>query len=91
MSLDARSARLNTELGMVIDSPELEAMLRKLGTEEVIGTAYHLRLAPDAETTERDETGTDGTTNFYTSDPGDSFWMRLKRSLLSPFVDDEAL
>lgn len=43
-NFDPRSARLNTELGFVIDSPSLAAELDNIFTEKLKNTAYRLQL-----------------------------------------------
>jgi putative cardiolipin synthase len=91
MNLDARSARINTEIGMVMESPELAATVAKLARENLRTGAYRLRLAADGESIEWVETKADGTTIVHTSEPDDSFWLSFKRWLLSPFISDELL
>ena len=44
MNLDSRSARLNTETGLIIDSPELADDLEKLVNVDNYRSAYRLRL-----------------------------------------------
>jgi putative cardiolipin synthase len=91
MNLDARSARINTEIGMVAESPELAAMLKRLANEDVKDDAYRLRLAIDGESIEWLETGDDGKTTVHTTEPGASFWLSFKLWLLAPFVSDDLL
>jgi len=91
MNLDARSARINTEIGMVLESPELAAMLKRLANEDVKGAAYRLRLAADGESIEWVETDDDGKTIVHTTEPGASLWLSFKLWLLAPFVSDDLL
>ncbi|HTT12671.1 MAG TPA: phospholipase D family protein [Burkholderiaceae bacterium] len=91
MNLDARSSRINTEIGMVIESPELAATLKRLSTEDVKGDAYRLRLAAGGENIEWLETGDDGKTIVHAEEPGSSFWLSFKLWLLAPFVSDDLL
>jgi len=91
MNLDARSAHVNTEIGMVMESPEIAATIVKLAREDLSTGAYRLRLAGDGESIEWVETEPDGSTIVHTSEPDDSFWMSFKRWLLSPFISDELL
>ncbi|HEV8314892.1 MAG TPA: phospholipase D family protein [Burkholderiaceae bacterium] len=91
LNLDARSARANTEMGLVIDSPELAATMSRLFTAGLVTGAYKLRLAPDGEHIEWVETDADGRQTVHSTEPDDDAWLRLKLWLLSPFVSDELL
>ena len=48
-NLDPRSARLNTEMGVVLDSPPLASRLSDLFANEIPRTQYEVRLAPDGQ------------------------------------------
>jgi putative cardiolipin synthase len=48
-NFDPRSARLNTEMGVVVESPELAARLSALFDNALADTAYELRLTPAGE------------------------------------------
>ena len=75
-NFDPRSARLNTELGFIIDSPRLASQISTAFTRDVPATAYRALL---------DERGKvywlelrdDGQTVRYDSEPGASVWQRL--------------
>ncbi|QVQ26518.1 phospholipase D family protein [Achromobacter deleyi] len=74
-NFDPRSARLNTELGFVIDSPTLAKRISDAFEQEIPGTAYRVQL---------DETGKlywleqrDGKTIRHDTEPGASVWQRL--------------
>jgi putative cardiolipin synthase len=47
-NLDPRSARLNTEMGVVMESPPLATQLASAFEEAIPGDAYELRLGDDA-------------------------------------------
>jgi len=91
MNLDARSARVNTEAGLAIESPELSETLSKLFTGGLATGAYRLRLAADHEHIEWLETAADGTQTVHTTEPDAPWTLRLKQRLLSPFVSDDLL
>jgi putative cardiolipin synthase len=60
-NFDPRSVALNTELGFLIDSPELAGQLGRLFAEGLRARAYAVRLAPEGqqmEWLEWTETGT---------------------------------
>ena len=48
-NFDPRSARLNTEMGVVIDSPALATRLSQAFDRELPGNAYEVRLASDGD------------------------------------------
>lgn len=93
MNMDARSANINTESGLVIDRAELvggtngTASLRDL----LKSSAYELRLSADGKRIEWVEHRPDGSSLVHSEEPGTSFWQRLKLRLLSPFVGEELL
>ena len=89
MNLDGRSARLNTEIGLVIDSPELADQLYTLTPLRVLG-AYELRLdaAGAVEWVEHDE---DGSEKVIRDEPGASLFQRVSDWLLLQVVPEGAL
>jgi cardiolipin synthase C len=48
-NFDLRSARLNTEMGVVLDSPVFAQQLTKVFDEDLAQVAYEVRLAPQGE------------------------------------------
>jgi putative cardiolipin synthase len=68
-NLDPRSARLNTEMGVVIDSPRLANALSTQLDNRMPNEAYLVRLTPqgDMEWVER---GSDGSETRFSSEPG---------------------
>lgn len=88
MNLDLRSSRLNTEFGMVVDSPTLARMVLGLGTR-VVGGSYHLRLTPDGRI-QWVGMGDKGPV-VYDHDPDLDTATELQMLLLSPFVSESLL
>jgi putative cardiolipin synthase len=74
-NFDPRSARLNTELGFVIDSPRLAEAGADLFAFEVPGRAYEVGLSGSGalQWVER----VDGGTIVHRREPGVSVWLRL--------------
>jgi putative cardiolipin synthase len=90
MNLDFRSSRLNTELGMLVESTELaEDVLRLKDYVKSVGS-FRLRLAPDGEQVQW-VGSEDGKETVYDDDPGVDFGKRLEVWLLSPFVSESLL
>ena len=74
-NLDPRSARLNTEMGVVIDSPQLAGQLSSQLDSKLPDAAYQVRLTPagDLEWVEREG----GRETIYTTEPGTGGLRRL--------------
>jgi len=70
-NFDPRSARLNTEMGVVLDSPRLAARLTEALDRDLAGNAYEVRLAPNGalEWNDRDAR--------YDTEPGAGVLKRL--------------
>jgi putative cardiolipin synthase len=92
MNLDARSARANTEIGLVIDSAELIRMASATLFTNLLATgAYELRLTPDWERIQWVQPQPDGTVIVHDHEPESAWLLRLKLWLLAPFVGEELL
>ena len=88
MNMDGRSAYANTELGLLIDSPELAWQLRSLLHRAHDSSTYRVRRAGQGlEWVARDG----NTEQVYQDEPGAGLGLRLKSSLLSLFVAEELL
>ena len=88
MNLDPRSARLNTELGIIIQSEE---MARQLESFADAGSAYTLRLGADGQSVEWVEEDDDGKQTVYDVPPETTAWQRLRLRLLAPFIPEQEL
>jgi putative cardiolipin synthase len=87
MNLDPRSLFLNTEIGVILEMPEMaRAFVRRLDGD-LRGSAYRLALSPEgaAGSDRRVEwiALEDGREVRYATDPGASFWRRLGAGLMS--------
>jgi putative cardiolipin synthase len=94
MNFDQRSKNLNTEIGLIIDSPALAQQVAERFQAMVEPTnAYRLALRPNAVGEEPDlvwHSQEDGKAVSYDTEPARSDWQSLKVKLLSLFpVDDE--
>ncbi|MGF6348392.1 phospholipase D family protein [Variovorax sp. W2I14] len=87
MNLDPRSARLNTELGIIIQSEE---MARQLESFADAGSGYTLRLGADGQGIEWVEED-DGKQTVYDVPPETTAWQRLRLRLLAPFIPEQEL
>jgi putative cardiolipin synthase len=86
MNLDPRSARHNTELGMLIYSPALTEEVNGLMDEKSL---YHLRLSPAGQVQWVAET--DEGEFIYDVDPETTWWRRTKALILSWMVPESLL
>ena len=85
MNLDPRSAFTNTEIGFVVDAPDLAGEVCT-GIDEVLAkAAYRLELQPIKGSRPRIEfVGVDdGQETRYHSDPRTNGWQRFKAFVLS--------
>jgi len=81
-NFDQRSALLNTEMGLVIDSPSLAEGLAARFDINAPKAAYEVRLAPDGRTLEWIEQTSTGE-NRYDTEPGTSWSLRMGVEVLS--------
>ena len=86
-NFDPRSALLNTEMGLVIDSPTLAQALAQVFETAVPMAAYEVRLAPDGRNLEWIERTPSGEKR-YDTEPGTSWALRTKVELMSIFPID---
>jgi putative cardiolipin synthase len=88
MNLDPRSALLNTELGLIIESPQLARQLEGMSDA---GSFYDLRLSPDGQDVLWVEHTDGGGEIVYDSPPETSWWLRFRLRLLAPFIPEREL
>jgi putative cardiolipin synthase len=91
MNLDHRSAAINTEIGLRIDSPELVEEFDQVLASEHIELGYLLRLAPDGRRAQWVGHGENGSYVVYEDVPGRFMWLRFKNWLLFSIFGEELL
>ncbi|MEQ1804520.1 MAG: phospholipase D family protein [Burkholderiaceae bacterium] len=91
MNLDPRSATINTELGAVIESPELARELLRVIDIDRLQSAYRVRLAPSGDRCEWLSMEEDDSIVVLTEEPDSSMWQRIKLWLLRPFIPESLL
>ncbi len=90
MNMDLRSSRENTEIGMLVESPELAAEVTRLADGIRATGAFHLRLAASDHHVQWVEV--DGGSNVvYDDEPEVDFGTRVKAFLFAPFISDSLL
>jgi putative cardiolipin synthase len=90
MNLDPRSASQNTEMGLVIDSPQLAREMLRVINISKLQNAYRLRLAEDTGTLQW--LTTDGEKEIIlTAEPESGFFQRFYNMLIAPLVPEMLL
>lgn len=80
-NFDPRSAQLNTEMGFVIESAEMAEQITDAFEDDMIDSAYRVRLRDDGEIEWIEQRGDE--TVVHATEPGTSFGERLLVRLLS--------
>ena len=90
MNFDFRSSRLNTELGLLVDSPQLAAQVLALADHVRSAGSYQLRLAEPGDRLQWVEVE-GGVETVHDHEPDAGWATRLKLLLLFPFVSEGLL
>ena len=80
-NFDQRSANLNTEQGLVVNSAALAGELGTVLDEELPAAAWEVRLRPDGKMEWIDHAG--GKEVRYDSEPQTTWWGRMQASMMS--------
>ena len=95
MNYDARSRWINTEIGLIVHSPELATEVdNRFAQMTQPGSSFHVTLAEDAPKGDpqlRWSTELDGKPVEYTREPARSGWQRLQVRLLGLLPIDKEL
>jgi phosphatidylserine/phosphatidylglycerophosphate/cardiolipin synthase-like enzyme len=89
MNLDPRSVQLNSEQGLLINSPALAAEVLKFFDEMTRRGSYRVELDRDGHL--RWVAEHDGSSTIVEHEPDTSFWRRFTWRMLSPFAPEEML
>ncbi|KQP20061.1 phospholipase D family protein [Pseudorhodoferax sp. Leaf267] len=90
MNLDSRSARINTEIGLVVESPEIVREFMRMIPADGFKSAYRLRLS-DAGRVEWLERTDDGGVIVHKTNPGTTWMAEIRNWLSSLFVGEDQL
>lgn len=90
INLDARSARENTEQGLIIHSPKLAEQVLLLMAANKMDSAYRLRLAASGEQIEWVDTD-DGKEIIHDDEPNAGFFLKFILKVLAPIAPEELL
>ncbi|MDM0073342.1 phospholipase D family protein [Variovorax sp. J2P1-59] len=90
MNLDPRSATQNTEMGVVVDSPQLAREMLRVIKISKLQNSYRLRLSKETGTVEW--LTTDGEKEIIlTVEPESGFFLRFYNKLIAPIVPEMLL
>ena len=90
MNLDPRSANKNTELGIIIESPELAKEVLRVIHISKLQSAYRLQFGSDGQSLEW-LTMDDDKEVVLVTEPDTTFLLRLQNVLFGPFVPEQEL
>ncbi|MGA2550638.1 MAG: phospholipase D family protein [Burkholderiaceae bacterium] len=88
MNLDRRSAHLNTETGLIIESPPLAAEIARLLRNDLLQSAYRVELVDGHIQWSGFEQGKEV---HYSDEPGVSAALKLELELISPLAPDSLM
>ncbi|UYL10704.1 phospholipase D family protein [Bdellovibrio sp. SKB1291214] len=89
MNLDPRSAYLNSEMGVIVDCPELAENFWNGFAKNLPEVAFQLSLNEQGDLVWT--TYDDGKKNTFAIDPDTSWWQRAKASVMSVFIPEKEL
>jgi cardiolipin synthase C len=90
MNMDLRSSRVNTEFGMLVESPELANEVLGLATKVLSAGTFKLRLAEPGDRIQWVATE-NGAEKVYNDEPDVPFATQMQIFLLFPFVSESLL
>jgi phosphatidylserine/phosphatidylglycerophosphate/cardiolipin synthase-like enzyme len=91
MNLDPRSIDLNSELGLLVNSPALAGELHRLFDDVATHSSYHVELAPEGGGLRWTTQAPGGKPVVEDHDPESSLWRRAGFHLLAPLAPEEML
>jgi phosphatidylserine/phosphatidylglycerophosphate/cardiolipin synthase-like enzyme len=89
MNMDARSARINSEMGIVVRSPDIARQVTSLLDDISADGSYQLTL--DEHGHVEWSSGEPGSETVWHKDPETTHWQRFLLGLLAPFAPEELL
>ena len=81
-NFDPRSAHLNTEMGLLIDSPEMASQMSRMLDQSLPSAAYHVQIDAHGRLSWTTESGTPPEPLTTTTEPGSSAFKRLMLRVL---------
>lgn len=91
MNMDRRSAHCNTEMGLIIESPELASEVSTLLRRDELPRSYQVRSAGKAMGLEWVALGSRRQEVVFAAEPHARWMLQLRTAMLSMFVNEEWL
>ncbi len=91
MNFDPRSEIHNTEMGLIIDSPQLAREMLRLMDLDKLQASYKLRLGRDGETLQWLSLDDEQGEMVQEDEPDADFWQQLWLDLIAPLAPEELL
>jgi putative cardiolipin synthase len=91
LNMDRRSAHSNTEMGLIVDSPELAGQVASLLSSERLPRSYQVRSAGDRQSLQWVAQAAGREQVVLDAEPNSNWRLRLRMSLVSMVVDEELL
>ncbi len=91
MNFDPRSEIHNTEMGLIIDSPQLAREMLRLMDLDKLQASYRLRLAKDGDTLQWLSLDEEQGEMVQEDEPDADFWQQLWLNIVSPLAPEELL
>jgi cardiolipin synthase C len=91
MNMDRRSAHSNTEMGLIVDSPELAGQVAGLLSSERLPRSYQVRSTGDRQGLQWVAQAAGQEQVVLDAEPSSNWRLQLRMSLLSMVVDEELL
>jgi putative cardiolipin synthase len=91
LNLDARSALINTEIGVLVRSPELVQQRLAFYRADALTGVYEVRLKPDGQSLEWVGIDPEGDEERLDAEPESNWLLRLKLYLMSLVVPEDQL
>jgi putative cardiolipin synthase len=91
MNMDPRSAHSNTEMGLIVDSPELAGQVANLLSSERLPASYQVRSRGDHQGLQWVTQAAGQEQVVLNAEPYSSWGLRLRMSLVSMVVNEELL
>ena len=87
-NLDPRSLELNTEIGLLIDSPEIARdVIRSFDEFASSARSYRVNVAPESNTQAMQwYTEVDGRRVYWDHEPDTTLWQRIKSDLYALLI-----
>ena len=82
-NFDPRSANLNTEMGLMVESPAIASGIANAFVDLIPGNAYRMQQDVDGELQWVEEDGHPGAERVHDEEPGTGFWLNAAVTLMA--------